>query len=480
MFTVELMGGLGNQLFQLITLMAYSKKCNQPFAIKKVKSLSGQYVTRDVYWNTLFKSLKDNLVDDDSRSDKYQIVKEKGFNYEELPMRTTDTKLYGYFQSYKYFEQHSREIFDFLKFDEYKKSVAKSYDNSKEFISLHFRVGDYVKLQHAHPLMSYNYYCNAIQHIITQTNKDDWTVVYFCEENDINYVMDKINKIQKRFPKITFIKVNSNLTDWEQMLLMSTGNHNIIANSSFSWWGAYLNNNENKIVCYPNKWFGKIMQNNNTSDLFPPTWTECDAYDLSNVYYINLTERVDRKKAVEDELYKLNWKYERFNAIKLADGRIGCSMSHYRLLEMAKKNNMEYIVIVEDDIMFTKPEQYAEMLEGFIRSNMEYDVLLLAGNLRPPFTKINDNLLKITKGWTTTGYIVKKRYYDKLMANIKEGVTKLMANPAHHHLYAIDAYWQKLQETDNWFILMPRTVTQRPNYSTIEKRFTDYNRLMLD
>lgn len=480
MFTVELMGGLGNQLFQIITLMSYSKKCNQPFVIKKVKSLSGQYVTRDVYWDTLFKSLKDNLVDD-PRTDKYQIVMEKGFNYEELPMRTTDTKLHGYFQSYKYFEEHGREIFDFLKFDEYKKSVAKSYDNKQDFISLHFRVGDYVKLQHAHPLMSCTYYCNAIEHIITQTKKDDWTIVYFCEENDIKYVMDKINKIQKRFPKITFIKVNSNLTDWEQMLLMSQSNHNIIANSSFSWWGAYLNNNENKIVCYPNKWFGAVMkQNHNTKDLFPPTWTECSAYDLSNVYYINLIERPDRRVAVEDELYKLNWKYQRFNAIKVNDGRVGCSMSHYKLLEMAKKNDMEYIVIVEDDIMFTKPEQYAEMLEGFIRSNMEYDVLLLAGNLRPPFTKINDNLLKITKAWTTTGYIVKKHYYEKLMANIKEGITKLMANPEQHHLYAIDAYWQKLQETDNWFILMPRTVTQRPNYSTIEKRFTDYNRLMLD
>jgi glycosyl transferase family 25 len=176
----------------------------------------------------------------------------------------------------------------------------------------------------------------------------------------------------------------------------------------------------------------------------------------------------------------LNWKYQRFNAIKLNDGRVGCSMSHLKLLEMAKENNMEYIVIVEDDIMFTKPEQYKELLDGFNSLNLNYDVLLLAGNLRPPFKKINSNLMQVSKSWTTTGYIVKKHYYDKLIANIREGITKLMSNPSQHHLYAIDSYWQKLQEKDNWFILMPRTITQRPNYSSIEKRFTDYNHLMVD
>jgi hypothetical protein len=233
MLTLELMGGLGNQLFQIVTLMEYSKKCNQPFLLKKVTSLSGQYVTRNVYWDTLLKSLKNHLTNDQKCGDKYTVLKEKGFNYEALPPRNTDTKLYGYFQSYKYFEEHGNEIFNFLNFEEYKKVLAKSYN--QDFISLHFRVGDYVKLQHAHPLMSYNYYCNAIDHIIKKTNKNDWTILYFCEETDIQYVIDKINKIQQRFPNITFTKVDGKLTDWEQMLLMSIGSHNIIANSSFSW-----------------------------------------------------------------------------------------------------------------------------------------------------------------------------------------------------------------------------------------------------
>ena len=75
---------------------------------------------------------------------------------------------------------------------------------------------------------------------------------------------------------------------------------------------------------------------------------------LKNVFYINLNHRTDRKIQVENELNEMGWEYERFNAIKMKDGRVGCSMSHLKLLQMARDKNLEYIVIVEDDIQFTK------------------------------------------------------------------------------------------------------------------------------
>jgi hypothetical protein len=78
--------------------------------------------------------------------------------------------------------------------------------------------------------------------------------------------------IKKKFPDLTFYKAEDNMMDWEQLLLMSCSDHNIIANSAFSWWAAYLNTNPNKLVCYPKTWFGGVNYDKQTSDLCPPNW----------------------------------------------------------------------------------------------------------------------------------------------------------------------------------------------------------------
>ena len=201
---------------------------------------------------------------------------------------------------------------------------------------------------------------------------------------------------------------------------------------------------------------------------------------LENVFYINLEHRKDRRVQVEYELDKLGWKYERFNAIQLKNGRIGCSMSHLKVINIAKERKLPYVVIVEDDIEFKKPDEYNKRIDLFLRSNIEYDVLLLAGNLRPPIKQINDFVLQVYHSWTTTGYIIKSSYYDTLIQNIHEGIQHLMREPDKHTLYAIDSYWMRLQKKDKWMILYPRTVTQRPTYSDIEKREINYDKLMLD
>lgn len=201
--------------------------------------------------------------------------------------------------------------------------------------------------------------------------------------------------------------------------------------------------------------------------------------DISNVFYINLEERLDRKKHVEEQLNKLGWNYTRFNAIKNKSGRVGCSMSHLKLLLDAKKNNLPYIVIVEDDIQFTNIELFKKQINNFLSSKMNYDVYLLAGNLRPPVKEVKPGILKIYQSFTTTGYIVKNHYFDKMINNIKEGINNLIRNPNNGY-NAIDVYWMKLQQSGNWYISYPRTVTQLPDYSDIEKREVNYNHLMLD
>ena len=74
-----------------------------------------------------------------------------------------------------------------------------------------------------------------------------------------------------KFPEYNFVRGDNSLQDWEQMIYMSCCHHNIIANSSFSWWAAYLNSRSDKIVCYPSVWFGPSA-NHDTSDLCPPEW----------------------------------------------------------------------------------------------------------------------------------------------------------------------------------------------------------------
>ena len=93
---------------------------------------------------------------------------------------------------------------------------------------------------------------------------------------------------------------------------------------------------------------------------------------------------------------------------------------------------------------------------------------------------IDDSCVKITKCQTTTGYLVKSHYFDTLIDNIREGIKQLMREPEKHVLYAIDKYWFRLQDKDLWYLITPLTVTQREDYSDIEKRPTNYTNVMTD
>jgi GR25 family glycosyltransferase involved in LPS biosynthesis len=204
--------------------------------------------------------------------------------------------------------------------------------------------------------------------------------------------------------------------------------------------------------------------------------------DIKNAFYINLEHRKDRKEHVEQQLNNIGIKAERFNAIKLDKGAVGCSLSHLRCLENALKNEWDHVLICEDDITFLNPSLFISQLNYFLESIdcEKWDVVLLGGNIIPPYQNINKSCVKVSKCQTTTGYIVQKHYIPTLIANIKEGVNNLIKNPQKHVLYAIDKNWFKLQQRDNWFLIIPLTVVQKPGYSDIEKKNTDYQNIMKD
>ena len=98
----------------------------------------------------------------------------------------------------------------------------------------------------------------------------------FYESSDRNNVLDKMVNYKNLFPTTIFMHVcdMDKLDDWEEMILMSCCHDHIISNSSFSWWGAYLNETPSKCVVYPSLWFGKALSNHDTKDLCPPEWTQ--------------------------------------------------------------------------------------------------------------------------------------------------------------------------------------------------------------
>jgi len=202
--------------------------------------------------------------------------------------------------------------------------------------------------------------------------------------------------------------------------------------------------------------------------------------DIKHAFYINLESRPDRKQYVEEELKKIDIQAERFNAIKLTNGALGCSISHLKCLEMAKANKWSHLLVVEDDIKFLDPYLFKTQINKFLSTHNSWDVVLIGGNNIPPYEKIDDTCIKVSSCQTTTGYLVNGHYFDTLIENFRDGIRLLIQNPSQPILYAIDKYWFRLQKSDNWFLIIPLTVTQREDYSDIEKRPTNYTRVMTD
>jgi glycosyl transferase family 25 len=201
--------------------------------------------------------------------------------------------------------------------------------------------------------------------------------------------------------------------------------------------------------------------------------------DIKNVFYINLESRPDRKLFIEKQMNILGLKATRINAIPHQKGAIGCSLSHLNALKLAKEQNLDHVLIMEDDIHFLKPELFINNINNFLRNHKFFDVLLIAGNNVGNYSIIDKNCVRIQECQTATGYLVKNHYFDKLINNFENGVNKLMKEPSLEKFYAVDQNWKSLQLVDKWYLLTPLSVSQKPNYSNIEKKVMNYNTDML-
>jgi len=284
--SVFLMGGLGNQLFQLFTTIAYAMKTKRKFIFPYSEQLTVGTV-RPTYWDDFLRSLfsftnhpRNKNYANYNTNTIYQFPRysEGGFRHSDIPdFDGKNILLYGYYQSYKYFENEKKTILSFIQLKNHQRLIREEFpdilNNDVNVISMHFRLGDYKNIQDRHPLMTYEYYDKALEKIVEFRKNDINNVLYFCQEEDNEIVFLHISNLKVKYPRVEFIKVDDKIPDWKQMVIMSCCNDNIIANSTFSWWGAYFNENVDKVVCYPSNWFGVNLPHD-VRDLFPSEWVK--------------------------------------------------------------------------------------------------------------------------------------------------------------------------------------------------------------
>lgn len=180
--------------------------------------------------------------------------------------------LTGWWQSEKFFKEIEKEIrkdFSFSEFiDKKNKEIEKIILNCNS-VSIHIRRGDYLKDKSLGGLAPLKYYQKGIEYINNRVKNP----VYFIFSNDINWCKENL-KIEN---EIYYVDWNSGEDSYRDMQLMSLCKHNIIPNSSFSWWGAWLNNNPDKIVIAPEKWFNDCA-NMDYSNVVPESWIKIKNY----------------------------------------------------------------------------------------------------------------------------------------------------------------------------------------------------------
>lgn len=293
MVSVEIIGGLGNQMFQYaigrrlslekntemkldISLFStydihkyglnnfniVENYCNNN-EIEEFQLLKIKHPLRKIYRSLLWKL-------ENKETSGFVLIKEKKSHYDDNIFNNLQSNVYlsGYWQSEKNFksiEYILREEFKPRFPLSFKSNVVRKNVNDTESVSIHIRRGDYITNLEAnavHGVLPLDYYHKAISLIEEKINNP----FYYIFSDDPEWVKQNLQMDQKCY----YVTHNGSERAYEDMHLMSQCKHNIIANSTFSWWGAWLNNNPNKIIIAPHRWFSNNKVN--TRDLIPDSW----------------------------------------------------------------------------------------------------------------------------------------------------------------------------------------------------------------
>lgn len=287
MIIVQLKGGLGNQLFQYSAAYSLGRFLDVPVKVDAsllkgpddeigtVRHYELQHLispatiaSQDEINELLNEPFLIKYLRKLTPPHKRIIYKEASFNYDQNFFKAKkNVYLKGYRQSEKYFKRFEKEIREQLFLKSYLYEMVRDFGEAlqtRNSISIHIRQGDYTNeaVKSFHGMVSKEYYLLAIEALKKKldkpvfyifTDNPDWVKENFSFQHEVHFVSGQVSQ-----------------THYEDLYLMSQCKHNIIANSSFSWWAAWFNSNPNKTVIAPLKWFDKA--NLDTSGLIPDEW----------------------------------------------------------------------------------------------------------------------------------------------------------------------------------------------------------------
>ena len=265
--TAHLMGGMGNLLFIVATCFALSKKYKTKLRFYCNSTLWRDSKRQNIKKYKMFKNFEIDCVNNRKSGITYR---ESYFFYDSVTLdRRIHNCIYGYFQSYKYFNAYKSEFISVLH-NPYKQVIEEtfkkysnlnSHDNeNNNFVSVHVRRSDYLALSDIHLNLDMSYYEEAMSHFSAENS----TFIIFSD--DVAFIQGELI-----FQNLKCKHIVTSEDDEYCFWLMATCHHNIIANSSFSWWASYINSNPNKIVISPNRWFGPKGPVYTIRDIIPET-----------------------------------------------------------------------------------------------------------------------------------------------------------------------------------------------------------------
>ena len=295
MIIVKLISGLGNQLFQYalarqlaiqnndqlkLDISFYANQSLRSYRLDKyniqakiaqpdqMDKLLSVYNSPSVY-NKIYRRIEGRLP----KQYKRHYREREWWGYEpEVFNITGNVYLEGYWQHYQYYQNLDKRIFDELTLkdttEQSSYALFKQVQQDHSSVSLHIRRGDYITDKQANNLMGIlplTYYQRAIEHIKGKIK----TPSFYIFSDDLDWAKDNL----KIDAPVSFADIDGGSKDYLELDLMSSCRHQIVANSSFSWWGAFLNRNPSKIVVSPAQWV-KQEEINNKTFLHFPAWVK--------------------------------------------------------------------------------------------------------------------------------------------------------------------------------------------------------------